>query len=164
MAGGHYDKSVYDELMKVMANLDSLKKETNQKISGLNNEISDLKKENKKLQKENELLKEDNTRLKNLLNHDSSNTSKPPSSDQKSSRPANNYNNRKKSEKKPGAQTGHKGTTLSRQKVQEKLASGKYLHEIETIGAVSERGYIVRYVIDLRSSAGDPGTEDLSGC
>ena len=95
MAGGHYDKSVYDELMKVMASLDSLKKETNQKISGLNNEISDLKKENKKLQKENELLKEDNTRLKNLLNHDSSNTSKPPSSDQKSSRPANNYNNRK---------------------------------------------------------------------
>lgn len=150
MAGGHYDKSVYDELMKVMANLDSLKKETNQKISGLNNEISDLKKENKKLQKENELLKEDNTRLKNLLNHDSSNTSKPPSSDQKSSRPANNYNNRKKSEKKPGAQTGHKGTTLSKQKVQEKLASGKYLHEIETIGEVSERGYIVRYVIDLR--------------
>ena len=48
MAGGHYDKSVYDKLMKVMASLDSLKKETNQKISGLNNEIADLKKENKK--------------------------------------------------------------------------------------------------------------------
>ena len=150
MAGGHYDKSVYDELVKVMARLDSMKKETDQKISGLNNEISDLKKENKKLRKENELLREDNTRLKNLLNHDSSNTSKPPSSDQKPGRPANSYNNRKPSEKKPGAQTGHKGTTLSSQKVLEKLASGKYLHEIETIGEVSEKGYLVRYVIDLR--------------
>ena len=65
-------------------------------------------------------------------------------------RAANNYNNRKNSEKKPGAQTGHKGTTLSKEKVEEKLTSGKYLHEIETIGKVSERGYVVRYVIDLR--------------
>jgi molybdenum cofactor biosynthesis enzyme MoaA len=47
MAGGHYEKSVYDELMKVMVSLDSMKKETNQKISGLNNEISDLKKKQK---------------------------------------------------------------------------------------------------------------------
>ena len=36
-------------------------------------------------------------------------------------RAANNYNNRKNSEKKPGAQTGHKGTTLSKEKVEEKL-------------------------------------------
>ncbi len=92
MAGGHYGKSVYDELVKVMARLDFMKKETDQKISGLNNEISDLKKENKKLRKENELLTEDNTRLRNLLNHDSSNTSQPPSSDQKPSRLANSYN------------------------------------------------------------------------
>lgn len=150
MAGGHYDQSLYNEFVKVLDRLDSMKKETDQKINGLNNEISDLKKENKKLQKENELLKEDNARLKSQLNHDSSNTSKPPSSDQKTGRAANNYNNRKKSEKKPGAQTGHKGSTLSKEKLEEKLASGKYLHEIETIGNVSERGYAVRYVIDLR--------------
>ena len=99
MAGGHYEKSVYDELVKVMARFDSMKKE------------------NKKLRKENELLEEDNTRLKNLLNHDSSNTSKPPSGDQKPGRAAGNYNDRKKSGKKPGAQAGHKGTTLSSQKV-----------------------------------------------
>ena len=150
MAGGHYEQSLYNEFVKVLDRLDSMKKETDQKIAGLNNEISDLKKENQKLQEENELLKEDNTRLKNLLNHDSSNTSKPPSSDQKPGRAANNYNNRKKSEKKPGAQTGHKGSTLSKEKVEEKLASGKYLHEIETIGKISENGYVIRYVIDLR--------------
>lgn len=51
MAGGYYDKSVYDELMKVMVSLDSMKKETNQKISGLNNEISDLKKKTKSCKK-----------------------------------------------------------------------------------------------------------------
>ena len=34
--------------------------------------------------------------------------------------------------------------------MEEKLASGKYFHEIETVGKVSERGYVVRYVIDLR--------------
>lgn len=101
MAGGHYDQSLYNEFVKVLDRLDTMKKETDQKIAGLNKEISDLKKENKKLQKENELPKEDNTRLKNLLNHDSSNTSKPPSSDQKPARAANNYNNREKSEKKP---------------------------------------------------------------
>lgn len=89
MAGGHYEQSLYDEFVKVLDRLDTMKKETDQKISGLNNEISDLKRGNKKLRKENGLLKEDNTRLRNLLNHDSSNTSKPPSSDQKPSRPAN---------------------------------------------------------------------------
>ena len=94
MAGGHYDQSLYDEFVKVLDRLDTMKKETDQKIAGLNNEISDLKKENKKLQKENDLLKEDNTRLKNLLNHDSSNTSKPPSSDQKPGRAANKSDNK----------------------------------------------------------------------
>lgn len=34
--------------------------------------------------------------------------------------------------------------------MEEKLTSGKYLHEIETIGKISENGYVVRYVIDLR--------------
>lgn len=44
MAGGHYDQSLYDEFVKVLDRLDTMKKETDQKIAGLNNEISDLKK------------------------------------------------------------------------------------------------------------------------
>ena len=75
---------------------------------------------------------------------------RPPSSEQKPGREANNYNNRKKGGKKPGVQTGHKSTTLSKEKVGKKLASGKYLNETETVGKVSERSYVVRYVIDLR--------------
>lgn len=53
--GGHYDKSLYNELMEVMARLNSVEKETKQEISGLKNEVSDLKKENRKLREENVL-------------------------------------------------------------------------------------------------------------
>ena len=45
---------------------------------------------------------------------------------------------------------GHYDQSLYNEKVEEKLASGKYFHEIETVGKVSERGQVVRYVIDLR--------------
>lgn len=44
MASGHYEQSLYNEFVKVLDRLDSMKKETAQKIAGLNNEISDLKK------------------------------------------------------------------------------------------------------------------------
>ena len=108
--GGHYDKSLYNELMEVMARLNSVEKETKQEISGLKNEVSDLKKENRKLREENGKLKEENVRLKNILNHDSTDTSKPPSSDQKTGKPVNTYNNREKSGKKPGAQKDHTGS------------------------------------------------------
>ena len=47
-------------------------------------------------------------------------------------RAANNYNNRKNSEKKPGAQTGHKGTTLSKEKVEELLRRAENLPLSET--------------------------------
>lgn len=35
---------------------------------------------------------------------------------------------------------GHYDQSLYNEKVEEKLASGKYFHEIETVGKVSERG------------------------
>lgn len=43
MASGHYEQSLYDEFVKVLDRLDTMKKETDQKIAVLNNEISDLK-------------------------------------------------------------------------------------------------------------------------
>ena len=104
--GGYYDKSLYNELMEVMARLNSVEKETKQEIFGLKNEISDLKKENRKLREENGKLKEENVRLKNILNHDSTDTSKPPSSDQKTGKPVNTYNNREKKRKKVGRTEG----------------------------------------------------------
>lgn len=60
-----------------------------------NDKIDELMQENDMLCKENQLLKDDNARLKSIINHDSSNTSLLPSTDQKGGKPANTYNGRK---------------------------------------------------------------------
>ena len=112
-------------------------------------EISTLQKENEHLREENRLLREDNARMKSILNNDSSNTSLPPSSDQKGGRPANTYNSREKTGKKSGGQKGHKGTTLTKADVEENLRSGKYCHRIREIGKERGGDYTVKYVLDL---------------
>ena len=64
-------------------------------VSRQENEIDELKSENNKLRKDNE-------RLKRRINNNSSNSSLPPSSDQKPSKPANTYNGRQKTGKRIG--------------------------------------------------------------
>ena len=81
------------------------------------NLLKELEKSNKKVQ---ELLLE-NERLKNNNNKDSSNSGKPSST--------NGYkkvitNNREKSDKKKGGQVGHKGKTLTQEKIN-KLVDNK---------------------------------------
>ena len=83
-----YENGMYQQLMEIMGRLDTIEKEHKK-------EIADLKKENLLLRQENQLLKDDNARLKSIINNDSSNTSLPPSADQKG-KPANTYNGRKK--------------------------------------------------------------------
>ena len=104
--GGNYTKGVYDQLMEVMARLDtmeaahaqdqreikmltcevgSLRKENarlREEVSGLRQENAALREESATLRKENGLLREDNERMKRILNNDSSNSSLPPSKDQ----------------------------------------------------------------------------------
>lgn len=146
---GNYQKSIYNQLMEVMERLDTVEKESKHEISILNDEISGLKKENKHLREENQLLREDNARLKSIINNDSSNTSLPPSTDQKSGKPANTYNGREKTGRKAGGQKGHKGNTLTKAGVEQKIKSGKCRHEIKTIGDASRGKYITKYVVDL---------------
>lgn len=146
---GNYEKSMYNQLMEVMARLDHVERESRHEISKLNIEISDLKKENHELRKENQLLKDDNARLKSIINNDSSNTSLPPSTDQKGGKPANTFNGRQKTERKAGGQKGHKGTTLTKSDMEEKIKSGKCRHEIKNIGKISGDTYITKYVLDL---------------
>ena len=98
---------------------------------------------------ENQLLKDDNARLKSIINNDSSNTSLPPSTDQKGTRPANTFNGRKKTERKAGGQKGHKGTTLTKSDMEDKIRSGKCRHEIMNIGDSSRKNYVTKYVMDL---------------
>ena len=146
---GNYEKSIYNQLMDVMARLDSVEAESKQEMFRLNGEISDLKKENRELRKENQRLRDDNARLKSIINNDSSNTSLPPSTDQPGGKPANTYNGRTKSGRKAGGQKGHKGTTLTKAAVEEKIRSGKCRHEIRNIGTPSGAQYVTKYIVDL---------------
>ena len=147
----NYENGMYNQLMDLMNRMDSFEKESNQKISSLNHRIDELenenailKTENAILKAENKLLKEDNARLKSIINNDSSNTSLPPSTDQKGSKPANTYNGREKSNRKSGGQKGRKGTTLTKADVEEKIKNGIYRPEIRNLGKVKGNHYVTK--------------------
>lgn len=55
--GGNYEKSVYNQLMDVMARLDAVEAKNNRELSRLNGEIKDLKKENRELKEKTSALK-----------------------------------------------------------------------------------------------------------
>ena len=77
--------------------------------------LSDLHLTCEKLQKENKILRKDNKRMKRILSNNSSNSSKPPSSDgPEKLKASNTYNSRTKSKSSVGAQKGHQGKTISR--------------------------------------------------
>lgn len=146
---GNYEKGMYNQLMEVMARLDAVesslcteKAEHKDDVKHLNAKINDLT-------RENQLLRDDNARLKSIINNDSSNTSLPPSGDEKSGKPANTYNGREKTGRKAGGQKGHKGTTLTRAEAEGKISSGRCRHIIKEIGIPSSKGYITKYVVDL---------------
>lgn len=94
--GGNYEKGIYNQLMEVMARIDSVEKnlhaekqEHREDVERLNAKINDLT-------QENQFLRDDNARLKSIISNDSSNTSLPPSTAQKSTRSANTFNGREK--------------------------------------------------------------------
>ena len=106
----------------------------------LNNKLDSLLKENRELKQEINTLKatikekdeiidkqqKEIDRLKNQINKNSSNSSKPPSTDigKKEKSGANLYNSRKKTDKKIGGQKGHKGHSLTKDKI-EKIIEDK---------------------------------------
>lgn len=122
--------------------------------ASLHEEVSSLKQKNtvlteecNRLKSENSLLRSDNERMKRILNNDSSNSSSPPSKDEKT-KPANMYNSRKPTSPKPGAQKGHKGSGLSKAVVEDKIRKEIYARRVEEIGTPG-RPYITRYRLDL---------------
>lgn len=148
-----YGKGLYRQLEDVMARLDSVEKESKVKIRTLTEEITSLKKENEELKAENQKLRDDNARMKSILNNDSSNTSTPPSKDQKGGKKggqaANTFNGREKSGKKAGGQAGHKGKTLAKSDIEEVIRSGKAKHTVKELGDTSSGKYISKYILDL---------------
>jgi len=167
--GGHYEKDLFRQLQEVMERCDKienkleetkveeraktrtqigiLKTENKAAVKVLNERISSLEKENEGLKEENQLLKDDNERMKRIINNDSSNTSLPPSTDQKG-KSANTYNSREKTGKKCGGQKGHKGRTLTRETIEDKIEKGILQHKVVNQGEPVGR-YTSRYVVDL---------------
>ena len=169
--GGNYEKSVYNQLMEVMDKLNTMEadqKRSRREIKSLTSEVNSLRKENTalreevcalkeknhvleerniRLEKENQLLRDDNERMKRKLNNDSSNSSIPPSQERKGKSP-NQYNGRRQTGRKAGAQPGHKGHSLTRKEVEEKIRCGLYRHRVEEIGDPAG-AYVTRYRLDL---------------
>ena len=149
MKGGDYSNQVFKQLQEVMKKCDDLshevkiiekktekkfKKQLKEQKEYFTQKIKDLEKENKDLKMENQKLRNDNDRLKKIINNDSNNSSKPPSSDIKRNIP----NNREKTNKKAGGQKGHKGHFLSKKIVEEKIKKGEFKREIYHQGKIQE--------------------------
>jgi hypothetical protein len=111
-----YGHGLYKQLEEVLARLDCEEKTSSRGINHLNDRIDLLEKENADLKKENLLLLNDNVRLKSIINNDSSNTSNPPSTDQKGRKPANTFNGREKTDARQADSQDIKGPLLQSQK------------------------------------------------
>lgn len=146
---GNYEKSIYNQLMEVLSRLDAVEKDLSVEKVEHKEDFDRLNLKIDSLTKENTLLRNDNERLKSIINNDSSNTSLPPSKDQKGGKPSNTFNGRSKSDKKAGGQKGHSGTTLTKSDIEEKLKQGNCKHQIKKLGDPSTGKYITKYVVDL---------------
>ena len=111
MAKSDYSKDLFKQVQELILKCDNLsqevktiekktekkfKKQLKEQKEYFTQKIEVLEKENKELKIENKKLRNDNDRLKKIINNDSNNSSKPPSSDIKRNIP----NNREKTEKK----------------------------------------------------------------
>ena len=121
----NYNKGIYEQLEQVLNKLDKMIKENKRQSQT----IQELKEMVSTLEKEKQALILEIERLKNNNNKNSSNSSKPSST--------NGYkkvilNNREKSNKKQGGQLNHKGTTLTKEDIEEMIENGE-IDEIETV-------------------------------
>ncbi len=105
--GGNYERQIFRQMQETLERVDSLSKEIVTMKKAHAKETGALKTEIKRLTQENTALRAENTKLKEIINKNSGNSSKPPSSDgfQKI------QNSREKTGRKPGGQKGHKGAT-----------------------------------------------------
>lgn len=101
LMAANYERVLYQDYEKAISDISDLK----DVISELRREISAIKSECETLKSENQSLSEENRKLRAYIDKDSSNSSKPPSSDVFKKIP----NSREKSGRKSGGQRGHKG-------------------------------------------------------
>lgn len=151
MAYKYIGKDIYKHLEQVMDKLDeslSINKE-------LNNTIKELIKSNNEKDQQIEMLLNEIDRLKNNNNKNSTNSSKPSSTNittPKKKTGANLYNYRVKTNNKIGGQFGHDGHNLNKDKV-EKLIKDKKLNVIEIehkIKGNSKLDNVIKYKLGIK--------------
>ena len=146
-----YSKSLYNQYEEVLNELDEHKKllkETNKIVKSLNQTIASLNETIEQLKKTNEEQAKEILRLKSKNDKDSSNSSKPSST--------NGYkkvitNRREKSDKSQGAQKGHKAHSLNN-KLNQFINSGDVIEDIIEVNKNQKnenKRYIEKVVIDL---------------
>jgi len=113
-------------------------------------EVEELKKENKELKEENKSLKEELKKLKEQVNKDSSNSSKPPSTDngfkEKVSSKTKDSNNKR------GGQKGSKGSNLKKSDNPDKievLASATCINCQNSLEEVEVKSISIKQVFDI---------------
>ena len=118
-------------------------------------ENEELKKLVKELLKKNEKLLSEIERLTSILSNNSKNSSLPPSSDQKpgNSKSPNEYNGRKKTNRRPGGQSGRHGITLTKSDIENKIRTGIIRHKVVNYSGsdLKEGDYVSKYVLDLKT-------------
>jgi len=165
----NYEKSIYKQLEDEIIAHEASKA----KIDALRIEISDLKAEiaamkarhaeemkaaiqaavEEAVKAATEPLFQEILRLKAIIGKDSSNSSKPPSSDGFKTPRAKVQNSREQTGKKPGGQKGHKGHTLELpENIEELIAKGEVAYEVEEHGDCSGL-YSTKYEIGIQIKA-----------
>lgn len=150
MAYKYIGKDIYKQLEHVMDKLDeslTINKELNETIKDLNKTISELREENKKLLDEID-------RLKNINDKNSTNSSKPSSTNfttPKKRNGANLYNYRVKTNNKVGGQYGHQAHNLSKDDVERLIKDNKVkVFEFEhKIKGNSKKNDIIKYKLGI---------------
>ena len=152
----NYQANLFNEFEKLNAKLDKLLKENKSQsltIYNLNLEIKELNKQIKEKDELIEKLIKENDRLKNKNDKDSTNSSKPSSTNYRTPKKktgANLYNYRTKSNKRVGAQFGHEGNNLSKEKI-EKLIKDKNLKVKEAIHYIGNKKHdnVIKYKVGI---------------
>lgn len=146
-----YSKDLFKQVQDMIKKCDDLsseikeeRKKSKKEKQELNEKIEKLENKVQKLEKENEKLRDDNDRLKKIINNNSDNSSKPPSTDIKKNIP----NNREKSNKSKGGQKGHKGSGLNKVEIVNKIKNKEIEHEIINVGT-PQGEFVSKYIIDI---------------
>lgn len=155
-------KDLYRNYTMVLEENEKLKKENaflRRKIKTMEDDfsktIAEMNRKMDALIEDNKRLKDEVSRLNGIIKNNSTNSSLPPSSDQKPSKAPNEYNSRKKTKRHPGGQVGHSGITLAPKEIERRISEGLLKREIITspLLKLSDRirkRYVKRYVIDLK--------------